>query len=158
MNSQILRKLIQENISPGHLAFEEIGNTWQMSYVRFAGGNKKDFDSIEHFYLSLMKSDKNPNYGYINQPEWIDRVDWIEWCLGLEIQKISDTELEAELKNALEELKEADSAKQESFTYNKIQFPKKGINYFLPLLVFSPTTTVKPKLRRSGAFTHVFLC
>lgn len=107
MNSKALLSLFLEMKEPGKLEFDIIGNTWQASYVRFASGIRNDFDSSEHFYLSVIKSDKNPSYGYVGQAEWIERVNWIEWCSSLNIECASLTELKKEFESAIQELKEA---------------------------------------------------
>jgi len=126
MNSKTLLSLFLEKKEAGKLELDIIGDTWQVSYVRSASGVRKDFDSPEHFYLSVIKSDKNPSYGYVNQIEWIDRVNWIEWCSGLKIKEVSITEFKEDFENAIQELKEAekDRDEQQRIAINEINIPE----------------------------------
>jgi hypothetical protein len=126
MNSKTLLSLFLEKKEAGKPEFDIIGDTWQVSYVRSASGVKKDFDSPEHFYLSVIKSDKNPSYGYVNQIEWIDRVNWIEWCSSLKIKEVSITEFKEDFENAIQELKEAekDWDEQQRIAVNEIIIPE----------------------------------
>ena len=128
MNQQKIFKLIKEDKEQGVFDFEVIADTWQISYVRFAGAEKKSFESVEHFYFSLMKSDMNPTSGYVNQAEWIERVDWNAWCQGLSINKVNEEEFRRDLKNAMEEIKEAEPEQDRKFDDSRIKFPNEIIN------------------------------
>ena len=126
MNSKTLSLLFLEKKEAGKLEFDIIGDTWQASYVRSVSGLKKDFDSAEHFYLSVIKSDKNPSYGYVNQIEWIDRVNWMEWCSSLKIKEVSIVEFKEDFENALQELKEAEKEwdEHQRIEINEIAIPE----------------------------------
>ena len=126
MDSKKILSLFIEKKEAGKLEFDIIGDTWQVSYVRFTSGFKKNFDSTEHFYLSVIKSDKNPSYGYLNQAEWIDRVNWVEWCSGLNIEEVSLEEFKEDFLNAIQELKEAekDWDEQQRIDINEIVIPE----------------------------------
>ena len=141
MDAQKLLSLFLENKEAGKLECELIADTWQMSYIRIASGIRKHFDSPEHFFLSIIISDRNPSYGYINQNEWIDRVNWKEWCLGLKIEEVNLTELEKDIENALEELKTAEKELDENqrIEFTEIEIPEN----ILQILIIEETKNPK---------------
>jgi hypothetical protein len=109
MNLERLEKYIDTNNF--NLGFETdgVGMTWGVSYIRFTVGDKSKFDSIEHFFFSTLKSDKNQTSGIYGQPTWTDRTNLKEWAKNLKIKEVKNEELTqfiiASIKDIEENLK-----------------------------------------------------
>lgn len=122
LQSKLLKLFLEkkESLQP---SFDFIIDTWQVSYVRFAGGKKATYSSIEEFYHSLILSNKNQSSSHYTQAEWIDRVNWQVWCEGLTISKSSEDELKEEIKYSLEEIEKEFEENNNQEKIPEIPFP-----------------------------------
>ncbi|CAM1367669.1 hypothetical protein TPENAI_60264 [Tenacibaculum litopenaei] len=119
MNKTELKNIIVTKKTNGKFTCDEIGMTWQVSYVRFVVGEKVDFDSLEHFYWSILNSENNVSSGYVGELEWIDRVNISEWISHLKIESVEKHLLDEEVKSTLKEIDREEDNREEFERINK---------------------------------------
>lgn len=130
MTHQGLIYCIKHNNPNFDFDFDELGMTWQVSFVRLVGGDKNSYNSIEHFFFSLIKSGTNMTSSYIGQPEWKEKVNLIDWANGLKIEHVNNMDFNNELSSAYRELDEEEKnwEKTERINRSKINIPKDIVN------------------------------
>lgn len=106
MNLELLEKYIDNNNYNLDFETDGIGMTWGVSYVRVAIGRKSKFDTIEHFFFSTLKSDKNTTSQILGQPIWSERTNLKEWALNLKINEIKKEEIIRFIETSKTELQE----------------------------------------------------
>jgi len=95
-------------------SFDEVGMTWQVSFVRYVSAPICVFKSIEDFFICLIKYGNNMTTSYIGKPEWIETVNLIDWVEHLKIEKIPCEKFVDELDDAFRELDEEEHNWEES--------------------------------------------
>jgi hypothetical protein len=130
MTQRELIKCIKNKEPKFNFDFDELGMTWQISYVRFVGGDKKQFNSIEYFYFSLIKSINNVTSNIFGSLEWKYKVDLLNWAANLEIEQIETKDFDIDLYEAFKELSENENKWEESerIDKSKIKIPNGLLN------------------------------
>jgi hypothetical protein len=113
--------------------FDELGFTWGVSHIRLVGGDKLEFDSLEHFYFSSLHSEKCMESGIGIEEAWVNRTDLKEWANGLQIKDHSKENFYHGIKEALIEIDQykEDWNDQQNFDRNNIHIPDNLIQCFL---------------------------
>ncbi|MEC3906842.1 hypothetical protein VOI54_07415 [Tamlana sp. 2201CG12-4] len=147
MDIDNLIKLTENDLKTEFL-FDELGMTWQISFIRMVGGSKFSFDSVEQFYLSLIRVVEMHTDLTYGLSLWQFQVDLNEWINGLKIEKIDISSFENNLKGALDEIEgykndwtEGDDPK---FNKENIIKPEQIINYWKIEETVNPRLPVGP--------------
>ncbi|MEP1487914.1 MAG: hypothetical protein ABJK28_05770 [Algibacter sp.] len=148
MNISNILKIIDDHNFETNFLFDELGYTWQASYIRIIGGTKKIYKSAEYFYLSIIKAPEvNANLTY-GLAYWPYRFHLEEWAVGLIIEKINTSDFEEDLKKSLDEIElyKNDWIKEntQKFNQDKIIKPQEIINYW------KIEETIYPRIKTGG--------
>ncbi len=145
MDINNLIEVTENDLKPEFL-FDELGMTWQISFIRMVGGSKYSFDSVEQFYLSLIRVVEMHTDLTYGLSLWQFQVDLNEWINGLKIEKIDISSFENNLKEALDEIEEYknDWTEEEDPKFDKknITKPEQIINYWKIKETFNPRMPV----------------
>ena len=79
MNKNTLLQIFKNQLSTFNFIYNELGMTWQVSYVWIAMASKENYQSIEHFYYASINSSNNTTSNYVGQAEWEERVSISDW-------------------------------------------------------------------------------
>ncbi|QCE42758.1 hypothetical protein [Psychroserpens sp. NJDZ02] len=114
MQKNIIKHYFDKNQPNLNFEFDEIGMTWQVSFVRYVGASKTNFDSIEDFFYCLIKSGNNMTTNYVGKPEWKDSTNIENWIGNLDIIKLSKDSFQNEFNDAFRELDDEENNWEES--------------------------------------------
>lgn len=141
MNIHNLIKLTDNDLKTEFI-FDELGMTWQISFIRMVGGSKLIFDSVEQFYMSLIREVEMHNDLTYGLSLWQSSVELNEWINGLKIEEIDISSFEKDLKIALDEIEEYKDdwieVNDPKFKREKIVEPEQVINYWKILESITP--------------------
>lgn len=145
MNLALLEKYINQNNCNLDFETDGIGMSWGVSYIRLTVGQKSKFESMEQFFYSTLKSDKNMTSGIYGELAWEERTDIHEWARNLKITDKTNEELIQFIKDSIKDINEnlkywsttttintsfLDVSKkyEKIFLVNEIVSPRHGIN------------------------------
>lgn len=115
--------------------FDELGMTWQVSFIRMVGGTKEQFSSAEQFYLSLIKVVDMKNDLTYGLSDWQNTVDLKAWCDALIIEEVVDYDFQKQVDEALKEIdqykEDWTAADTPTFNFENISLPKEITSYWL---------------------------
>lgn len=133
MNIDNLIKLTDNDLK-NEFIFDELGMTWQISFIRIVGGSKSTYNSLEQFYMSLIRVTEMHNNTTYQYSYWQYKVDLKSWCEGLLIEEIDKSTFKKDLNGALDEIEKYKNDWTEDddpkFNKEKIIKPEHIINYW----------------------------
>lgn len=149
MNREKLLQEVEKSDFRSDFLFDELGMTWQISFIRMVGGDKAAYRSAAHFYLSLIKAVEMHTHLAYGLSHWQFNVDLKTWSNGLVIERIDGAIFQKQLEEALVEIKTYENdwtgADEPIFFYNNIINPEEEpINYWKVEETVNPRLPVGP--------------
>ena len=138
MKKERLLDIIKSGLYNTDFEVDGVGMTWGVSYVRFVIGQKSNYNDVEHFFYSTIKSNRNMTSMVQGGQSWDKRVDIEKWALGLTFESIPNLSFISFIESSIKEINANlhDWTEENTIDISKLTFP----NQFDNCLILRETT------------------